>query len=476
MHKVWSILHLTGEAALTASLWRALVIGLFAGMVLGSDILHVAAQDDSPNRAALVVVHGDGRVVTRCVAFVEAQITGLELVQRTDLDLNLEASGMGATICRLDGEGCTYPQQSCFCQCEGENCVYWSYWHSQAGAWVYSNLGAANSVVAPGALEGWVWGAGTVDTAQSPPTLTFDAICAAPTATSTPTHTVMPTLTGTPTPTATLMTETSPTASWTPSPTASFTPAPTISAPTLASSTPIATVTPLPTPTSTPFTTPLLAAPGAALSPPVIVAFAADRREILAGETVIVRWQVTNAEAVTLQAVGKTVSIPAAGELTLAPPQNTTYLLAAANAGGATSTAMTIIVRPRPTPPTDMPPLIIAPPPTNAPLTAGTASVPLTPSPTPMTALTAPTAAPTAAPLATLTAPPTATLTATLTAAPVALVAAPPGDRTSVVTTPLAQPAPVTSLLFTIVGGVAILGIPLVGLALFLLFMALRRM
>lgn len=459
---------MTGEAALTASLRRALVIGLLAGVVLGSDILHIAAQDDGLNRAALVVVHGDGRVVTRCVAFAEAQITGLELVQRAGLDLNLEASGMGATICRLDGEGCTYPEQSCFCQCEGENCVYWSYWHSQAGAWVYSNLGAANSAVAPGALEGWVWGAGAVDTAQSPPALTFDAICAAPTATSTPTHTIMPTLTGTPTLTATPMTETPPTASWTPSPTVSFTPAPTISAPTLAPITapPLATVTATPLPTLTPTATPLQMLPGAAPPPPVIVAFTADRREILAGETVIVRWQVTNAEAVTLQAAGKTVSIPAAGKLTLAPPQNTTYLLAVANAGGATSTAMTIIVRPRLTSPTD------TPPPTNAPPTAVIASVPFTPSPTPITALTAPTATPTAAPPAILAATPTATPTA----APVALVAPPPGDRTSAVTTPLAQPVPVAPLLLTIVGGVAILGIPLVGLALFLLFVALRRM
>jgi hypothetical protein len=71
---------------------------------------------------------------------------------------------------------------------------------------------------------------------------------------------------------------------------------------------------------------------GATLSPPMITAFAADRREIIAGETVSVRWQVANAETVTLQAAGKTVSIPAEGRAdVLAPPQNTTYLLAAAN-------------------------------------------------------------------------------------------------------------------------------------------------
>ena len=440
------------------------ILSLWLWIILASG---VTAQEANPNRAALVVVHGDGRTVTRCVEFAEAQITGLELVQRSGLDLNLEASSMGATICRLDGEGCAYPQQSCFCQCEGENCVYWSYWRSQAGGWVYSNLGAASSVVAPGALEGWVWGAGTVDAAQSPPAITFGAICAAPTATSTATSTATPTFT------ATANAEAIPTATWTPSPTASATPAPTATAPPFASvvAPPTATATwttvPAPTPSFTP--PPLL--PGATLSPPVITTFAADRREIIAGETVIVRWQVTNAETVTLQAAGKTVTIPAVGELMLAPPQNTTYLLAAANMGGAVSTAMTIIVRPQPSPPADTLPPAIAPSPASAAVimsAAVTISMPLTPSPTPITALTTPTATPTAAP--------PATLATTPTAAPVALDAAPRGDTASVAATPPTQPAPVAPLLLMIVGGVAILGVPLVGLALFLLFVTLRRM
>jgi hypothetical protein len=196
----------------------------------------------------------------------------------------------------------------------------------------------------------------------------------------------------------------------------------------------------------------------------MITTFAANRREIIAGETVIVRWQVANAETVTLQAAGKTVTIPAVGELMLAPPQNTTYLLAAANMGGAVSTAMTIIVRPQPSPPADTLPPAIAPSPASAAVimsAAVTISMPLAPPPTPAFAT----------PLPTLTITP-----ATPTAAPVALVAAPRGDTASVAATPPTQSAPVAPLLLMIVGGVAILGVPLVGLALFLLFVTLRRM
>ncbi|MFZ1769324.1 MAG: hypothetical protein WAU00_09015, partial [Caldilinea sp.] len=180
--------------AITVSQRRALMLPWLIGVLLllglaVADSSEVAAQSDGPNRAALVVVHGDGRVVTRCVAFAEPQLNGLELVQRAGFDLNLEASSMGATICRLDGEGCTYPQQSCFCQCEGESCVYWSYWRWQNGAWTYSNQGASNHAVTAGALEGWVWDAGAAGQAKSPPATSFDAICAAPTPVATATGT-----------------------------------------------------------------------------------------------------------------------------------------------------------------------------------------------------------------------------------------------------------------------------------------------
>lgn len=460
------------EAVLAASQRQTQPVLLLAGaltlLLWIGGVSSVTAQSAGPNRAALVVVHGDGRTVTRCVEFAEAQISGLELVQRSGLDLNLEASGMGASICWLDGEGCTYPGQSCFCQCEGENCLYWSYWRSQAGAWVYSNLGAASTVVTPGAVEGWVWGAGTVDVAKAPPAIAFDAICAAPTATSTATHTATPIFTVTPVPTIGVETPatTPATATWTPAPTATATPTPAftpmIAPPTVPPAIPptmAATWTPPPAPSPTPSATPLPVAPGATLSPPIIAAFAADRKEIVAGETVSVRWHVTNADAVTLQAAGKTVSIPAEGELVLAPPQNTTYLLAAANAGGAVSTALTVIVRPA-----------LALPATTGPPAAEPLSAPAivtSPAPSAPPALSLAPAAPVA------TASPT--MTAIPTTAPVALNIITPPSNEQVQTGAPAQPAIATSLLLTIVGGVAILGIPLAGLAMFLLFMALRR-
>jgi hypothetical protein len=138
----------------------------------------VAAQEE--NRAGLVIVHGDGSMVTQCIAFAEEAISGAELLARSKLDLSMEASGMGATICRIDGEGCDFPAETCFCQCQGSPCIYWSYWRLTEGEWRYSNIGAGNAVVRDGDVDGWRWGQGTVDKAESPPAVAFEDICVEP--------------------------------------------------------------------------------------------------------------------------------------------------------------------------------------------------------------------------------------------------------------------------------------------------------
>ena len=138
------------------------------------------------NRAGLVIVHGDGSVVTRCVSFAQESISGYDLLAATGLDLKVEAAGMGATICALDGEGCGFPQEACFCQCQGSPCTYWSYWQLGEDGWHYRNLGAANTAVHNGDVEGWVWGEGTVSDARKPQPVSFAEICTAPQATGTP--------------------------------------------------------------------------------------------------------------------------------------------------------------------------------------------------------------------------------------------------------------------------------------------------
>lgn len=137
------------------------------------------AQDSQPNHAALVVRHGDGRVLTACVAFAEASISGIELLRRSGLDLVTQGGGGGAAVCKLDGEGCDYPTEDCFCRRDGPLTVYWAYHRLRDGRWSFSPLGASNTRVQPGDVEGWAWGTGSVNSGAQPPLLTFEQVCQA---------------------------------------------------------------------------------------------------------------------------------------------------------------------------------------------------------------------------------------------------------------------------------------------------------
>ncbi len=134
----------------------------------------IGAADD--NRVALVVDYGDGEVATRCVSFPEESITGYEALQRSGLPFETEIQAGGAAVCRIDGRGC--PADDCFCACPGgADCVYWSYWHQIDGEWRYSVGGSGLYRVSDGAVEGWVWGLGSVTQAPPPPDVSFDEVC-----------------------------------------------------------------------------------------------------------------------------------------------------------------------------------------------------------------------------------------------------------------------------------------------------------
>jgi len=205
-----------------------------------SIVLVMPARAQSPNQAGLVVMHGDGRVLTRCVEFSEPEITGYDLLARSGLSLSVNfGAGAGGAVCALDGAGCS--EADCFCECRGTPCRYWIYHHLLAGQWTYANLGASLHTVRPGDIDGWAWGEGTVSGGVQPPVIPFEQICpvgVAATATTSPpaaTRTTAPT----PTPTVTFTAEPSPT----PADTA---------IPVSATSTPTRTTVPSDTPTVAP--------------------------------------------------------------------------------------------------------------------------------------------------------------------------------------------------------------------------------
>ncbi len=280
---------------------RRVVIQLLGLVSLLGLLSLVAAQADSPNRVGLVVAHGD-KVITRCIEFSETEISGYEVLRRANLDLNVDASNsMGAAVCRIDGQGCTYPQEDCFCQCQGTPCRFWIYWHLVNGDWQFSSLGASNYKVRSGSVEGWVWGEGVPSSGGvRPPRLAFEEICAEP-----------------------------PTATLTPTPGPTDTP----------------TSTPTPKPTNTPVPQ----------EKPVIHSFSASQTSITAGQPVQLSWELSGAEAAYLRYNGQAEGIISPGSKTVSPTASTVYTLAAKNDAGETTAEVTIIVNDAPVAPTAAP-------------------------------------------------------------------------------------------------------------------------
>jgi hypothetical protein len=161
---------------------RWLVVTL--SFILVSGLTPVTAQTD--NQAGVVIQYADGRVATYCVRFDEPSINGVELLTRVGLSVIGEFSGQGAAVCSINGEGCAYPAQPCFCRCQGADCAYWNYYHLLDGAWRYSPIAASAYMIENGAVDAWMWGNG-----DEPPSYTVDQICSAAPVVA-PTDTIAP--------------------------------------------------------------------------------------------------------------------------------------------------------------------------------------------------------------------------------------------------------------------------------------------
>ena len=176
------------------SAWSLLLLCLTGVFLILMAVDPSWASDE--NQVGVVVDFGNGQVAAKCVSFPGDSITGFEALQRSGLPVETDYQTGGAAICRIDGQGC--PADNCFCACRGGGeCKYWSYWHFVNNTWNYSVAGSGIYQLRDGAVDGWVWGLGSIDQAKPPPVLSFNEICvnenrASPTATTTPRPTSTP--------------------------------------------------------------------------------------------------------------------------------------------------------------------------------------------------------------------------------------------------------------------------------------------
>lgn len=121
-------------------------------------VARVAASDI--NVAGLVVDYGDGRMSYAWVPFEEEEITGIELLKRSGLDVvTITFGGMGEGICQIDITGC--PVDDCrkrMCQTSDPESPFWRYLRqADSGEWSFVALGASDTTVRDGDIDAWSW-------------------------------------------------------------------------------------------------------------------------------------------------------------------------------------------------------------------------------------------------------------------------------------------------------------------------------
>lgn len=158
-----------------------MIIAALASLVLGA--CGGSANPASPQRAGLVILHGDGTLRQACVEFSEPSISGYELLARSGIAVVVDPrNAMGVLVCSIDGEGCSFPQEDCLCACRGTGaCTYWAYFVRGAdGSWSYSPVGASMRQVSDGDVDAWVWlthAGAEVPEVPTLPTVDLAALC-----------------------------------------------------------------------------------------------------------------------------------------------------------------------------------------------------------------------------------------------------------------------------------------------------------
>jgi hypothetical protein len=163
------------------------VLGLGVALVLLAAAAVSGCGAPAPSdggRAALVLRGPSGRLEQACVRLREQESNGEQVLLDSGWQVSLDAANpMGSIVCAIDGEGCRFPAEACFCQCNSlGSCSYWAYFtQGTGGLWAYSPLGARAQPVREGDLHAWIWVSGTSAEpgAQQAllPEVTFDEIC-----------------------------------------------------------------------------------------------------------------------------------------------------------------------------------------------------------------------------------------------------------------------------------------------------------
>lgn len=99
----------------------------------------------------VIVQLGEHDTVARHITF-SAPISGLDALQLAGLEVVTTSTSFGPVVCSIEGVGC--PADDCFC----DDSVFWGYKSWDGASWQDYMVGAGDSSLSDGAVEGWRWG------------------------------------------------------------------------------------------------------------------------------------------------------------------------------------------------------------------------------------------------------------------------------------------------------------------------------
>jgi hypothetical protein len=125
----------------------------------GSPARPTCAFAAGTHHVAVVVEHGNGAVVSRCVAFAAEQLTGDQVLRLSGIEYATSAYGAyGNAVCQIDGEPATYPPG-----CWTSTSRYWAMFVSRGNdRWARSDLGISSQQFSDGDALGWRYVAPTI--------------------------------------------------------------------------------------------------------------------------------------------------------------------------------------------------------------------------------------------------------------------------------------------------------------------------
>lgn len=154
--------------------WMRITLVVVCILAIGFARASTASAADF-NVAGLIVDYGDGRITYVLIPFEEDQLSGVEILQRSGLDLvTVGFGGMGDAICQIDDTGC--PVDDCrkrLCQTSDPDSPFWRYSRQSApGEWSFAATGASGARVHDGDIDAWSWTGGDANL----PAITMDEI------------------------------------------------------------------------------------------------------------------------------------------------------------------------------------------------------------------------------------------------------------------------------------------------------------